>query len=67
MRTWWSLNPDYHYMLLSDADCDAFVAAHAEGWGTTYGGGDESEDEGRRPRVDPDVLTWLLDRKHYRS
>ena len=29
MRTWWSLNPDYHYMLLSDADCDAFVAAHA--------------------------------------
>ena len=46
---------------------DAFVAAHSEGWGTTYGGGDESEDEGRRPRVDPDVLTWLLDRKHYRS
>jgi len=29
MRTWWTLNPEYHYMLLSDGDCDAFVGAHA--------------------------------------
>ena len=29
MRTWWTLNPEYHYMLLSDRDCDAFVGAHA--------------------------------------
>ena len=29
MRTWWTLNPEYDYMLLSDEDCDAFVGAHA--------------------------------------
>ena len=29
MRTWWTLNPEYHYMLLSDGDCDGFVGAHA--------------------------------------
>ena len=25
MQTWWTLNPEYDYMLLSDADCDSFV------------------------------------------
>ena len=29
MQTWWTLNPEYDYMLLSDEDCDSFVGAHA--------------------------------------
>ena len=27
MRTWWTLNPEYQYVLLSDADCEAFLVA----------------------------------------
>ena len=41
---------------------DAFVDAHADGWGTTRGG--EPDGEGA-PKVDAAVLAWLLDRKSF--
>ena len=50
--------------LIGSPVLDAFMAAHEAGWGTRFGGGRDEEDEPGRPRLDPDVLTWLLDRKH---
>jgi hypothetical protein len=50
--------------LIGSPVLDAFMAAHKAGWGTKFGGGRDEEDEPGRPRLDPDVLTWLLDRKH---
>ena len=50
--------------LIGSPVLDAFMAAHEAGWGTRFGGGRDEEDEPGKPRLDPDVLTWLLDRKH---